>query len=77
VTQTERLEYCDVGKGLGIVRRRLWLGKESNTENSRKVTPTLFFISHHTEKGKGNKEILSIVQQKKEFHLRLEYVLNP
>jgi hypothetical protein len=77
VTQTEILEYCTVGKGLGIVRRRLWLREKRNTECLRKETPAQYFRSHRTEKGKRKKRILSVVQQKKEVHLRSKSMSNP
>jgi hypothetical protein len=35
----ERLEYCVVGKGLGIVRRRLWLREKRNTRVFEKRDP--------------------------------------
>jgi hypothetical protein len=41
-------------------KKETWLGKKRNTKNLRKVTPTQYFRSHHTKKGKGKKDILSI-----------------
>jgi hypothetical protein len=55
LTQTERLEYCAMGKGLDTVRRIFWLEKESSIENLREVTPAHNFSSHRMEKGKGKK----------------------
>jgi hypothetical protein len=40
------------------------------------VTPMQNFRSHHTEKGKGKKEILNTTQQN-EVHLRLESASKP
>jgi hypothetical protein len=66
-----------MGKGLDTIIRKLWLEEESMTYNSRKVTPTQYFRSHHMEKGKRKKEILSTIQQKKEAHIRSESTSNP
>jgi len=77
MTQIEILEYCVVGKGSGIIRRRLWMRDKSNIECLRKDTPAQYLISHYTKKGKRKKMILSTFQQKKEVHLISKSMSNP
>jgi hypothetical protein len=66
-----------VGKGLDTTRRILFLGNERRTNNSRVMTLAQNFISHHTERGKVKREILSTTHYKKEVHLRSKTASNP